>query len=233
MHDIFIILDDTKSYTDDDSNQFMEFNLSKKSKNKVKNTTHSKKYKKSYFEVRSNYSKTNKIDSSVSIQFSSASLKSTNSRVRIQSNSHLDNDKKYFHTESGKNFSSINILKKCNNFTIKFKIFIVLVVKFQNNNQRNYRKSGQNIIRNRKRKLILNNKVTIPISSMKYRTVRSPGCWIPIFMFINRGSYEDVTILKNIISSGMSYILMIKKNGQVYKNINDNQYDMLNNYSLI
>lgn len=107
------------------------------------------------------------------------------------------------------------------------------MVKFQNNNERNNRKSGKNIARNRKRKLILNNKVNIPISSMKYRSVRSPGCWIPIFMFINRGSYEDVTILKNAISSGMSYILMIKKNGQVNNNINDNQYVMLNNYSLI
>jgi len=110
LHNIFIILDDTKSYTDDDSNQFMESKQSKKSKNKVKNTTHSKKYKKSDFEVRSNYSKTNKIDSSVSIQFSSASLQSTNSKVRILSNSRLDNDKKYFHTDSGKNYSSINIL---------------------------------------------------------------------------------------------------------------------------
>lgn len=232
MHDIFIILDDTKSYTDDDSNQFMESNQSKKSKNKVKNTTHSKKYKKSDFEVRSNYSKINKIDSSVSVQFSSTSLQSTNSRVRIQSNSSLDNDKKYFHTDSGKNYFSINILKKCNNSTIKLKIYTVLVVKFQNNNERNNRKSGMNNARNRKRKLIFNNKVNIPISS-KYRTVRSPGCWIPIFMFINRGSYEDVSILKNVINSGMSYILMIKKNGQVYNNINDNQYDMLNNYSLI
>ncbi|XP_050058869.1 uncharacterized protein LOC114131004 [Aphis gossypii] len=208
--DIEVIIDDTKSYTaDDDSNQFMESNQSKKSKNKVKNTkkTHSKKYKKSDFEVRSNYSKTNKIDSSVSVQFSSAYLQSTNSKVRILSNSRLDNDKKYFHTDS--------------------------VVKLQNNNERNNRKSGKNITRNRKRKLILNNKVNIPISSMKYRTVRSPGCWIPIFMFINRGSYEDVTILKNVISSGMSYILMVKKNGQVYNNIIDNQFEILNNYSLI
>lgn len=91
----------------------MESNQSKKSKNKVKNTKkpHSKKYKKSDFEVRSNYSKTNKIDSSVSVQFSSAYLQSTNSKVRILSNSRLDNDKKYFHTDSGKNYSSIiNIL---------------------------------------------------------------------------------------------------------------------------
>lgn len=123
MHDIFIILDDTKSYTNDDSNQFMETNQSKILKNKVKNTTHSKKYKKSDFEVRSNYSKTNKIDSSVSVQFSSASLQSTNSRVRIQSNSRLDNDKKYFQTDSGKNYPSINILKKSSNSTIKLKIY--------------------------------------------------------------------------------------------------------------
>jgi len=52
-------------------------------------------------------------------------------------------------------------------------------------------------------------------------------------MFINRGSYKDVTILKNVSSPGMPYILMIEKNGQVYYKINDNQYDLLNNYSLI
>jgi len=71
------------------------------------------------------------------------------------------------------------------------------------------------------------------MSTMKYRIIRSPDCWIPIFMFINRGSYEDVTILKNVSSPGMPFILMIEKNGQVYYKINDNQYDMLYNYSLI
>jgi len=113
------------------------------------------------------------------------------------------------------------------------KKYTVLVVKFDNKNKLNDRKSGRKNTRYRERKLILNNKVNIPVSSMKYRMVRSPGCWIPIFMFINRGSYEDVTILNNVISSGMSYILMIEKSVQVYSNINDNQYYVLNNYSLI
>ncbi|XP_060853060.1 putative uncharacterized protein DDB_G0282499 isoform X2 [Rhopalosiphum padi] len=204
--------EDTQRYTEDDSNQFMQSNQSKRSKqskqskNKVINRSHSKKYKKSDFEDGSNYSKTNKIDSSVSLQ-------NTNSKVRIQSKRYrkdgdLDYDKNNFiHTDS--------------------------VVKFDNKNKLNDRKSGRKNTRYRERKLILNNKVNIPVSSMKYRMVRSPGCWIPIFMFINRGSYEDVTILNNVISSGMSYILMIEKSVQVYSNINDNQYYVLNNYSLI
>jgi len=108
-------------------------------------------------------------------------------------------------------------------------------VKFQNKNEKNYWKLGQTNAINRKKKLILNNQVkcVLPMSSMKYRKVKSPGCLIPIFMFINRGSYEDVTVLQNVIGSGMSYILMIEKNGQVYYKNNDNQYVMLNNYSLI
>jgi hypothetical protein len=76
---------------------------SKQSKNKVINISHSKKYKKSDFEDGSNYSKINKIDSSVSLQ-------NTNSKVRIQSKRYrkdgdLDYDKiNFIHTDSGKDY---------------------------------------------------------------------------------------------------------------------------------
>jgi len=107
-------------------------------------------------------------------------------------------------------------------------------VKMQNKNEQNDRRLRQKNAKKRNKKLILNNRVNVlGISTMKYRMIRSPGCWIPIFMFLNRGSYEDVTILQNVISPGMPYILMVEKNGQVYYKINANQYDMLNNYSLI
>jgi len=107
-------------------------------------------------------------------------------------------------------------------------------VKMQNKNEQNDRRLRQKNAKKRNKKLILNNRVNVlAISTMKYRMIRSPGCWIPIFMFLNRGSYEDVTILQNVISPGMRYILMVEKNGQVYYKINANQYDMLNNYSLI
>jgi len=108
------------------------------------------------------------------------------------------------------------------------------VAKSQNKSERNDWKSRQNNARNRYKKHILDNQVNVlAISTMKYKMIRSPGCWIPIFMFINRGSYEDVAMLKNVISPGMPYIFMVEKNGQVYYKINDNQYDILNNYSLI
>jgi len=109
LHEVLIILEDTQRYTEDDSNQFMQSNQSKRSKqskqskNKVINISHSKKYKKSDFEDGSNYSKTNKIDSSVSLQ-------NTNSKVRIQSKRYrkdgdLDYDKNNFiHTDSGKDY---------------------------------------------------------------------------------------------------------------------------------
>lgn len=108
------------------------------------------------------------------------------------------------------------------------------MAKLQNKTEQNDWKSRQKNARNRYKKHILNNQVNVlAISTMKYKIIRSPGCWIPIFMFINRGSYEDVTILKNVISPGMPYILMVENNGQVFYKINNNQYDMLNNYSLI
>lgn len=104
----------------------------------------------------------------------------------------------------------------------------------QNKNEQNDWKSLRKNSKIRDKNHILNNRVNVlSISTMKYRMIRSPGCWIPIFMFINRGSYEDVTILKNVISRGTPYILMIEKNGRVYYKINDYQYAILNNYSLI
>lgn len=107
-------------------------------------------------------------------------------------------------------------------------------MKLQNKNKKNDKRSRQKNAKSRNKTLILNNQGNVlGISTMKYKMIRSPGCWIPIFMFIDRGSYEDVTILNNVISTGMSYILMVEKNGQVYYKINANQYDMLNNYSLI
>lgn len=209
MHGTFIISDETHKK----SNQ---------SRNKVINTTHSKKYKRNNFEDGSNFSRTNKM-------YSSESLQSADNIVRRQSNG-LDDDKMNFiHSNSGKLLENKYPEKSMTTFKNKSE---VLAVKSRNNNKQNARKSRRKNTIDRYKKLILFNQVNVlPIASIKYRMVRSPGCWIPIFMFINRGSYEDITILKNVISSGMSY-LMIEKNEQVYSKINyiDN---MLNNYSLI
>lgn len=68
--------------------------------------------------------------------------------------------------------------------------------------------------------------------SVKYKTVRTPGCCRPVFMFIDRGSIEDATILRDSIDSGMSH-LILARNGQIYHKINANQCDILENYSLI
>lgn len=74
-------------------------------------------------------------------------------------------------------------------------------------------------------------------TSLSYRPVRAPGYWRPIFMFIERGSVEDLNFLiREIINTGMSY-LIIGKDGLVHHNIDDNQYrvDQLkfNNYNFI
>lgn len=62
------------------------------------------------------------------------------------------------------------------------------------------------------------------VTTLSYRPVRAPGYWRPVFMFIERGSTEDLNlILRELINTGMSY-LIIGKNGLVHHNIYDNQY---------
>lgn len=88
-----MILEDPRNF----SKLSKQYNESNQSQNKGAYITHSMKYKKNNFRDGSNYTRTNKIYSQVSLQ-------NTNTRVRSQSNG-LDYDKNnYIHTDSGNNF---------------------------------------------------------------------------------------------------------------------------------
>ncbi|XP_029346606.1 putative uncharacterized protein DDB_G0282133 [Acyrthosiphon pisum] len=241
----------------DDASNYNQSKQSKQSQDKVINEPHSRNYE---FKDESNYSSSNKMFDSVSSKSSNISVRRRSNDLDYDSNNssnvHSDievtiedtrnyskQSKRY--NESDQSQKSTKYKNKNTNSRVRSQsngldydkknyIRTDSVVKLQNKNEQNDRRSRQKNAKKRNKKLILNNQVNVlAISTMKYRMIRSPGCWIPIFMFINRGSYEDVTILQNVISPGMPYILMVEKNGQVYYKINANQYDMLNNYSLI
>lgn len=71
------------------------------------------------------------------------------------------------------------------------------------------------------------------VFSGKYKILRTPGCWRPMFMFINRGSCENAETLRGLIDTRMTYYILTAKDGRVFNEIKNDQYDMLYNYSLI
>lgn len=66
----------------------------------------------------------------------------------------------------------------------------------------------------------------------KYKILRTPGCWRPMFLFINRGSCENAETLRGLIDSRMTYYILTAKDSQIFNEIKNDQY-MLYNYSLI
>ncbi|XP_022179127.1 uncharacterized protein LOC111039801 [Myzus persicae] len=254
MHSQFSVFSKTSDYSSSDKASTYS-KPSKQPQNKIINITHSTK---SEYKDDSIYSRSNEMYNSVSSQISNKRVrKRINGLDNDKKNyAHSDigdtikdtrnyskNAKRYTQSKrTNKMYSSvssqnINIRVRSQNNGLDYdkKNYIQSdKAKLQNKNEQNDWKSLRKNSKIRDKNHILNNRVNVlSISTMKYRLIRSPGCWIPIFMFINRGSYEDVTILKNVISRGTPYILMIEKNGRVYYKINDYQYAILNNYSLI
>lgn len=99
-------------------------------------------------------------------------------------------------------------------------------------------KSKQGSRRNKKRNFILNDRLYgSNIFTVKYRAVRTPGCWRPTFMFINRSSHAGAITLRDSIISRMSYLILASKYDQImYHKVKNNDAQQIvsgNNYSLI
>lgn len=122
-----------------------------------------------------------------------------------------------------------------NKSVAKIKKSTVSVIKWRNNYKSDYWILEQKT-QNRERNRLCNNKLrSVLFSSIKYRTVRFRGCKRPIFMFINRSSNKDRTILRDLNYIIMDNILhFIHLNNQHGLNkINSIHLNVLNNYSLI
>lgn len=92
-----------------------------------------------------------------------------------------------------------------------------------------YKKLIQENMKARNKKVIYNNKLNgLHTSPFKYRIMRTPGCWKPIFLLIIRDSNNDLLLPNNFINKTMSYLIFEKSD-----TIQDIQYGILNNYSLI
>lgn len=90
-----------------------------------------------------------------------------------------------------------------------------------------YKKLIRENMKTLRRNVIYNNQLNgLLTSSSKYRIMRTPGCWRPIFILIIRNSNND-SLLPNS-KTGMSYLIFKKSD-----TFQGNQYCILNNYSLI
>jgi len=176
----------------------------------------------------SNYSNFTKIHNSIYVHNTNTSNIVSNSNGLIMSNqtSFKDNNN-YINFDKDNPFNKISIdtLKKSSD----------LVTKWQNNYNHNDLKLRHNRLYKQTKNSIFKSQTNdIYTTSMKYKMVRTPGCWRPIFMFINRDSNIDAVILRQLINCRTStYLVLITKDGQVYHKIKNYQYGILYNYSLV
>lgn len=104
----------------------------------------------------------------------------------------------------------------------------------QNTNRQNYWKSKQKKAQNQNKMFISNNQSHgLSISSVKYRTVRTPGCWRPMFMFINRGSHIRAVTLTNAITTEIPHFTFTKKYDGLICHENNCSTQYVHNYSMI
>lgn len=104
------------------------------------------------------------------------------------------------------------------------------------NNKPNYTKTSREYSEKRKLNRILKRQSNrFYIFSGKYKILRYPGCWRPMFLFINRGSCENVETSSgyNMFDTKKTYYILSTKNGQVYNEFKTNRCVMFYNYSLI
>lgn len=120
----------------------------------------------------------------------------------------------------------------------KFKKSTIYIMNSQNTNEKGCKQyclksKLRRRVQNQGRNLIYNHNLNgLGFLSIKYKMVRTPY-WKPFFMLINRGSSnKDINLLKKLINSQMIN-LIIGRDGQIYHKVINNQYKMLNNYSLI
>lgn len=209
MQALFIILDYTSN------------NFKQPQSTDTTDITHRKKYKKpnDNFDSKLNVSSSIRVQNKISIHHNTRSISIDINRQESSSSNRLFNQKNFTNTHKNRLFEIIPEEKSTD-----------LVMKWINTYKPNHWTSKPKNVLNHKESF--NKQLNVfRTSSVKYRAVRV-GCWRPIFMFINRGSNEDQTILKDLMDSGISY-LILGRNGEVYHEIKNNQNHILDNYSLI